>query len=218
MTPSTAWPMPFVIAPQNLAVDSIVTFCVSVLLAVMINNEAQAFVSSSLGDTRVDAKDRFNFNAFLHLSILGSICYLVAGFGWPRVLDIDRSKFKHPRLYMVISRLAGPVANLVLAGIGGSFVFFMKFMDWDPRVFLMVIGVNITTAVYNLIPLPPMALGFAVCELFPDEVERTKAILLQVGPFILLALAFLDRLAHQGVLTPYFDPLIKTVYAYITSM
>jgi hypothetical protein len=218
MTPSTAWPVPFVITPQNLAVDSTVAFCVSVLLAVMINNEAQAFVSSVLGDTRVDAKDRFNFNAFLHLSILGSICYLVAGFGWPRVLDIDRSKFKHPRLYMAISRLAGPVANLVLAGIGGSFVFFMNFMDWNPRVFLMVIGVNITTAVYNLILLPPMALGFGVCELFPDEAERTKAILLQVGPFVLLALAFLDRLTHQGVLTPYFDPLIKTVYAYITSM
>ncbi len=218
MTPSTAWPVPFVISPQNLAVDSIVTFCVSVLLAVMINNEAQAFVSSFLGDTRVDAKDRFNFNAFLHLSILGSICYLVAGFGWPRVLDIDRSKFKHPRLYMVISRAAGPMGNLLLAGIGGSIVTIMKVFDWDPRVFLMVIGINITTAIYNLIPLPPMALGFAVCELFPNEVERTKAILLQVGPFVLLALAFLDRLTHQGVLTPYFDPLIKTVYAYITSM
>ena len=218
MTPSTAWPVPFVITPQNLAVDSIVAFCVSVLLAVMINNEAQAFVSSVLGDTRVDAKDRFNFNAFLHLSILGSICYLVAGFGWPRILDIDRSKFKHPRLYMMISRSAGPVANLVLAGIGGSLVAFMNFMDWDPRVFLMVIGVNITTAVFNLIPIPPLALGFVISELFPDDADRTKAILVQIGPFVILALALLDRLTHQGVLTPYFDPLIKTVCAYITSL
>jgi Zn-dependent protease len=217
MTPS-AWPVPFVINPQHLSVDAIVTFCVSVLLAVMINNEAQAFVSSSLGDTRVDAKDRFNFNAFLHLSILGTLCYLVAGFGWPRVLDIDRSKFKHPRLYMALSRLAGPLANLFLAGIGGSFVFFMNFMDWNPRVFLMVIGVNITTAVFNLIPIPPLALGSVISELFPTDADRTKALLLQIGPFIILALAFLDRLTHQGVLTPYFDPWIKTVYAYITSM
>jgi Zn-dependent protease len=218
MTPSTAWPVPYVLAPQNLAVDSVVAFCVSVLLAVMINNEAQAFVSSFLGDTRVGAKDRFNFNAFLHLSILGSICYLVAGFGWPRVLDIDQSKFKHPRLYMVISRAAGPLGNLLLAGIGGSIVTIMKVFNWDPRVFLMVIGVNITTAIYNLLPFPPLALGFGICELFPEDAQRTKAILLQIGPFLILALAFLDRLTHQGVLSPYFDPWIKAVYAYISSM
>jgi Zn-dependent protease len=218
MTYNSAWQVPYVITPQNLAIDSVVAFCVSVLLAVMINAEAQAFVSSFLGDTRVDAKDRFHFNAFLHLDILGSICYLVAGFGWPRFMDIDPSKFARPRLYMVISRLAGPAANLLLAGIGGSIVTIMKFMDWNPRVFLMVIGVNITTAVFNLIPIPPLALGFAVCELFPSEAERTKAILVQIGPFLILALALLDRITTQGILSPYFDPLIKTVYAYIKSM
>ena len=112
----------------------------------------------------------------------------------------------------------GPAANLLLAGIGGSLVTMMKFMDWNPRVFLMVIGVNVTTAVYNLLPIPPLALGFAICELFPSQTERTRAILLQVGPFLILALAFLDRITHQSVLSPYFDPLIKTVYAYIKSM
>ena len=218
MTPISAWPVPYIITPQNLAIDSVVAFCVSVLLAVMINNEAQAFVSTFLGDSRVGAKDRLHFNAFLHLDILGSICFLVAGFGWPRIMDIDGNKFKHPRLYMLISRLAGPAANLLLAGIGGSLVTMMKFMDWNPRVFLMVIGVNVTTAVYNLLPIPPLALGFAICELFPSQTERTRAILLQVGPFLILALAFLDRITHQSVLSPYFDPLIKTVYAYIKSM
>ena len=40
----------------------------------------------------------------------------------PGLLDIDRSKFDHPRLYMVMTRLAGPLANLLLAGIAGSIV------------------------------------------------------------------------------------------------
>ena len=88
----------------------------------MVNAEAQAFASTFLGDSRIGAKDRFNFNVFLHLDILGSICYLVGGFGWPRQLDIDRSKFEHPRLYTVITRSSGPLANLLLAGIAGSLV------------------------------------------------------------------------------------------------
>ena len=218
MTPDTAWAVPFVLDPQNLAIDSAVAFCVSVLLAVMINAEAQAFMAAFLGDSRVGAKDRFHFNAFLHLDILGGICYLAGGFGWPRTLDIDPGKLAHPRLYSVIIRLAGPLANLVLAGIAGSVVTFMKMMTWDPRVFLMVVGVNITTAIYNLIPLPPLAMGMLVRELIPPDAARARSLFLQIGPFLIIALVLLERLTHQGIFSPYFDPLIKTIFAYSRSL
>jgi Zn-dependent protease len=214
MTPNTAWPVPFIISPQNLAIDAIASFVVSVLLACMVNAEAQAFASTFAGDSRVGAKDRFNFNAFLHLDILGSICFLVAGFGWPRTMEIDRSKFAHPRLYTVITRLAGPVANLLLAGIGGSLVSLMKAFEWDPRVFLMVIGVNITMALYNLIPLPPMAMGSLVCELLPEDAGRIREVLVQAGPYLILALALLERITHDGIISPYIDPLVKTVFMF----
>ncbi|MFZ5447352.1 MAG: hypothetical protein ACOZFS_01790 [Thermodesulfobacteriota bacterium] len=214
MTPDTVWPVPFIITPQNLAIDAVTAFVVSVLLACMINAEAQAFASTFLGDQRVGAKDRFHFNAFLHLDILGSICYLVGGFGWPRTMQIDRSKFAHPRLYTAITRLTGPVANLLLAGIAASLVTIMRAVEWDPRVFLMVVGVNITTAVYNLVPIPPLALGSAICELFPDDEGIVKAILMQAGPYLILALALLERITHQGIISPYLDPLVKTVFAF----
>ena len=218
MPVDSSWPVPFILNPNNLAIDAVATFCVSVLLAVMINAEAQAFVSTFLGDTRVDAKDRMHFNAFLHLDILGTICYLVGGFGWPRTMDIDASKFKHPRLGMVISRLAGPIANLLLAAIGGSIVTFMNMMDWEPRVFLMVIGVNITTAVYHLLPLPPLAMGSLVTELMPPDDVKTRWLFRLAGPYLILALTLLDRITHQGLLSPYFDPLIKAVYTYFRTL
>jgi Zn-dependent protease len=214
MTPNTAWPVPFIIGPQNLAIDAVTSFVVSVLLACMVNAEAQAFASTFAGDSRVGAKDRFNFNAFLHIDILGSLCFLVAGFGWPRIMEIDRSKFAHPRLYTMITRLAGPLANLLLAGIGGSLVSLMKAFEWDPRVFLMVIGVNITMALYNLIPLPPMALGSLVCELLPEDAGRIRAVLVQSGPYLILALALLERITNHGIISPYIDPLVKTVFTF----
>jgi Zn-dependent protease len=214
MTASTAWPVPYVLGPHNLAVDAVTAFVVSVLLAGMVNAEAQAFASTFLGDSRVGAKDRFHFNAFLHVDIWGSICYLVGGFGWPRTMGIDRSKFAHPRLYTVITRLAGPVANLLLAGIAASIAGVMKALEWDPLVFLMVVGVNITTAVYNLVPLPPLAMGTLVCELIPPDALRTRSIFLQAGPFLVIALVLWERLTHQGIFSPYLDPLIRTVFAY----
>jgi Zn-dependent protease len=212
MTTSIAWPVPFVLGPHNLAIDAVTAFVVSVLMACMVNAEAQAFASAFLGDSRVGAKDRFNFNVFLHLDILGSICYLVGGFGWPRTMDIDRRKLAHPRLYTAITRLAGPVANLLLAGIAASVATLMNSFGWDPMVFLMVVGVNVATAVYNLIPIPPLALGSVVSELLPQD--NAKAIFVLVGPFLIVALALLERITHQGIFSPYLDPLVKTLFAF----
>ena len=214
MIPSN-WPVPFLIDPQHLAVDAVVSFCVSVLLAVTINAEAQAFAATFLGDSRTGDSRRFNFNCLAHLSLLGSICYLVGGFGWPRTVDVDRTKFKHPQAYMVITRLAGPMANLLLAGIVGSIVMIMKAVNSDPRVFLMLVGVNVTTAVYNLIILPPMAAGVLVQEIIPPKLVTLRQLFRQAGPFLILALALLERLRPGGIISPYLNPLVMEVFNYI---
>jgi Zn-dependent protease len=213
--PVETWPVPFLLDPRNLEVDAVVTFCVSLLLAITANAEAQNLVATLLGDKR-ESKDRFHFNAFLHLDLLGTICYLVGGFGWPWTPPVDRSKFKHPGFHLVLTRFAGPVANLLLACIAGSFVMFMGILDWNPRVFLMVVGVNVTTAIYNLLPLPPLAAGYVVHELVPDSQAGVKWLLLRVGPFAVIALAVLERLGY-GFFSHYFDPMIRTVYTYFTS-
>ena len=50
-------------------------------------------------------------------------------------MEIDRSKFAHPRLYTVITRLAGPVANLLLAGIAGTIVVSLISLNGTPGSF-----------------------------------------------------------------------------------
>jgi len=215
MSMESSWPVPFILDPATITIDAAVSFCVSVLVTITINAEAQAFMANLLGDRRPGARDRLHFNAFLHLDIMGSICYLVAGFGWPRAFDIDSNKFEYPGLYMVLTRAAGPIANLLMGSIVGSIVMLFNAFEYNPRVFLMVIGVNITTAIYNLIPLPPLAMGHLVGELLPPSQDRLKALLLQAGPLLVLALALLERITHHGIFSPYFDPTIKSIYSLI---
>jgi Zn-dependent protease len=212
-----AWPVPYIIDPQHLAVDALVSFCVAVLLAITINAEAQAFAATFLGDTRIGAKDRFHFNAFLHLDILGTACFLVGGFGWPRTMDVDPAKFKHPRLYTAVARLAGPVANLLLANIAASIVYVMRIVEFDPRVFSMLIGVNVTVAVYNLLPLPPLAVGTMISLLIPQNLQKLKWLFLHLGPFLVLALVLIERITHRGILSPYLNPVVVAVYNYIVA-
>jgi Zn-dependent protease len=211
-----AWPIPYLLDPAHFAVDAFVSFCVAVLLAVLVSAEAQAFMATILGDSRVEAKDRFSFNAFLHLDILGTINYLVGGFGWARPIEIDPSKFSHPRLYTFLTRLAGPLANLVLAGIAGSLVMIIETMQYNARVFNMVVAVNITTAVYNLIPLPPLAAGVLLTCAIPGRLAGVRRLANQAGPFIILALTLFDRLYPPYSFRPWLDPLVLAIFHFIS--
>jgi Zn-dependent protease len=215
MPTESAWPVPFLLDPSNLTIDSTVAFCVAVLITVLLNSETQAFISNFLGDHRPDAKDRLNFNVFLHMGLLGSICYLIGGFGWPKPFDIDRTKFEYPRLYMVLTRASGPLGNLLTASIVSSVVMIFNAVDYNPRVFMMVVGVNLTTAIYNLIPVPPLAMGQIICELLPSSQDRIKSLLFLAGPYLILALALAERLTHQAIFSPYFDPIIRAIYTYL---
>jgi Zn-dependent protease len=215
MSPESAWPVPYLLDPSNFAVDAAVSFVVAALLAITINAEAQAFAATFMGDARVGAKGRFHFNAFLHLDILGTVALLAGGFGWPRTMEIDPGKFTHPKLYTFLIRLCGPIANLLLANIAASIVYLMNIVEFDPRVFTMLIGVNVTMAVYNLIPLPPLAGGTLIYLLIPEGLDKIKWLFLKTGPFIIVALLFIERISHKGIFTPYINPLIGTVFNFI---
>ncbi len=207
-----SWPITLVPDPSTLAIDAFVSFCVAILLAVLVNREGQAFAAALLGDRRPGAKDRMHFIAFLHLDVLGTLCFLVGGFGWARHLDIDADKFTRPHLYTLLSRLAGPFANILLANIAASIIAIMQSLGTPARVFEMILAVNVTMAVYNLLPLPPMAAGAILAQGLPRQVAW---LLERAGPFALLGLALLDRLHPPGIISPYLHPLVKTICRYI---
>jgi Zn-dependent protease len=207
-----SWPIPYIPDPQNLAVDAFVAFCVAVLFAVLVNREGQAFAATLLGDRRPGAKDRLHFIAFLHLDVLGTLCFLVGGFGWAKPLDIDSSKFVRPQLYTLAARLAGPFANILLANIAASIIAIMQSLGAPARVFEMILGVNVTMAVYNVLPLPPLAAGAVLAQALPRQLGW---LLERAGPFALLGLALLDRLNPPGFISPYLHPVVKAGCRYI---
>jgi Zn-dependent protease len=201
---------------HNLQLDAVIGFVIGVLFAVLFNAEGQAFMSTSFGDQRVGATDRFHFNAFLHLDILGTLAFLLGGFGWPRKIEIDTTKFEHPALYAIITRLSGPVANLLFAGIMASMVhLIMTLMALSPHIFLGVVAVNVTVAVYNLIPLPPLALGTIWVELLPESQASLKKWLTLAGPWVIVGVLVYDRIFQVGVFSRYLNPLVLAVYKFI---
>jgi hypothetical protein len=54
-----------------------------------------------------------------------------------------------------------------------------------------------------------------VQELMPPRLATLKKIFGQAGPFLILALALLERLSPQGIVSPYLNPIIAAVFNYI---
>jgi hypothetical protein len=61
-------------------------------------------------------------------------------------------------------------------------------------------------------------MGALVCELIPPDAVRTRSLFLQTGPFLVVALALLERLTHQGLISPYVDPIIQALFTFIRSL
>ena len=151
-----------------------------IFLILPFHEWAHAFTASCLGDKGIKARGRLSLNPLSHIDPIGAVMLLLIGFGWAKPVPVDPRYFKRPKLGMAITALMGPVANMVaaLAGLIIFNVFKYNFTDllgspvtetingmnfitgYDYTVlyyFLsFYISVNISLAVFNLIPIPPL--------------------------------------------------------------
>lgn len=207
--------IPFLLDLKNLEVDKLVIFVVSVLIAVTVNAEAQALMATTLGDIQRESKDRFHFNPLFHLDISGVICFAVAGFGWPRHVYIESDNFKHPNIYLILSRFAGPFANLMLAGIAGSILWVMGVMGVEDQVFSIVLSVNLMVFVFNFLPIPPLAGASLLSPLLPKKMKPAAQLMGKVFPYLLVLIFIILRFNHIEILNDSLYPIVRAIFAFI---
>lgn len=141
-------------------------FYIILVCSLCIHEWAHAWTADKLGDHTPRALGRVTINPLPHMDLFGTVIFplvcifLLSGgflFGWGKPVLVNPSNFKHPRRDDVLVTLAGPMSNLglaLLAALVGGFLY-----KTDPRtaeVFMLVIVLNVTLAVFNLLPLPPL--------------------------------------------------------------
>jgi Zn-dependent protease len=209
-------PIPFLLDYRNLEVDKCIIFVVAMLMAVTVNAEGQAIMATTLGDIQKDSKKRFHFNPLLHLDIAGTLCFVIAGFGWPRPISIEQKKFKYPNVYLIVSRFAGPMANLLLAGFAGSIIWILHIVGVQDQVFTIILSVNLMVFVFNFIPLPPLAAASLFCPLLPNRKPHLFKMLAKIFPFLLVLFFLFLRFSHIEKINSIFFPIVRSLSTFIT--
>ena len=149
------------------AVAEIFAILLIIFLILPFHEWAHAFTASKLGDTSIKYRGRLTLNPLAHIDPFGALALLLFGFGWAKPVPVDPRNFKKPKLYMGIVALMGPVANIV-AAIAGGLIFqaivkfapdFFSGQGFGYYIYLFLsyyVSINVSLAVFNLLPIPPL--------------------------------------------------------------
>lgn len=150
---------------------------VVIFITLPIHEFAHGFIATKLGDTTPRYQGRLTLNPFAHIDYIGALMIIVAGFGWAKPVQINARNFKRVKLGMAITAIAGPIANLILALISMLIFYTITaitqmagFFAYVALVFLYIASINISLAVFNLIPIPPLDGSRLLSALLPDRI------------------------------------------------
>ena len=131
-----------------------------------IHEWAHAFTADRLGDDTPRLQGRVTLNPVAHMDLLGTVifplvCIFILGgsffFGWGKPVMVNHANFKHKKRDDIITTLAGPFSNLVLALLSAAVGGLVYRADHNTlELFRLLIGLNVALAVFNMIPLPPL--------------------------------------------------------------
>ena len=93
------------------------------VIGLTVHEAAHAITSRWLGDNLAGRQGRITLNPLKHLSPLGTLMLFIVGFGWGNPVQVNLYNYKHPKRDYLISSLAGPVSNIIMAALSFALVY-----------------------------------------------------------------------------------------------
>lgn len=188
-----------------------------VLFSIILHEVAHGYAAYLEGDETAYRAGRLTLNPLPHIDLIGSVivplfAFFTAGtfFGWAKPVPYNayniRSKYG-----VAFVASAGVLTNLFIAFISGVFfklIMFFGFMNNGIETALYtIIGVNVSLAFFNLLPIPPFDGMSIIQALFPRLAIKSRFIynpVYMIGAIVVASVLY-------GMLIPYVFLVIQKI-------
>lgn len=203
----------------SMVVAQILSVLFIVIFILPLHECAHGLIAVKLGDSTPKYDKRLTLNPLASIDPLGALALLLFGYGWAKPVQVNPRNFRNPKRDMAIVALAGPVSNLLAALVGA--LIFMPVSLYMPdnvvrdflRAFLSsYVGVNVSLAVFNLIPIPPLDGSRIVSAFLSDRAMYSYyryQNFLMMGFFLLVMSGMLSM--PLGIAQNFFLNIIQTI-------
>lgn len=191
----------------------------ALLISLSIHEFAHAWVAYKQGDISQKIRGRLTLDPFKHIDPIGFLCIVLCGVGWGRPVMVDDRNFKNSRKGTMLTALAGPVSNLLLAVLLTLVLKILMMLGVFDNIvansigtiflqmFLYTIEFNIVFGIFNLIPLPPLD-GSKVLAYFLPQSLRGIMYTLERYSFIILLIIFCTNITSY-IITPAYNAILN---------
>jgi len=217
--------------PNDL-VGQLIIYIVVLLLAISAHEAAHAWMSYKFGDDTAYLLGRVTLNPVAHTDPVGTLLIPIINFvaaagmgvfvpliGWGKPTPVNPLRWRNKDLANIMVSLAGIMANLLLALI--AFVILKvglhtgnigspegRLGSFDEPVFLLLLQVllmNLSLAIFNLVPVPPLDGSKLLYTFLPASAHATLDALERYSFIILIGLMYF------GVISAVIAPVRQLV-------
>jgi Zn-dependent protease len=187
------------------------------IMSVVIHEVSHGYAALALGDLTAKYQGRLTLNPISHLDPVGSVLvpllgYFTGGFiiGWAKPVPYNPYNLRNARWGEAIVAAAGPASNILIALIFGILMRVGVFGEASLGFAAYVVIINITLALFNLMPIPPLDGSKILFAFLPLKQQGLREILERIGIVGVLIFVF--------VLWPFLQPAVAWLFSIFTGL
>ncbi len=186
-------------------------WAIGLILAISVHEYAHARFADQLGDPTPRSQGRLTLDPRAHLDPLGTIALLFLGFGWGRPVQFDPYNLRNPRRDSALIAIAGPISNLLFALVLSLIMRLIPPLSILYSVFPILIIMNISLAIFNLVPIFPLDGEKILGGLLPSALYQEFATIMRQYGTIILILMLLPIAGDTSPIVALISPVISFV-------